>query len=277
MLILTSCVKHDIYNTVHPDKGALVVTADFSSRSASANVPSTYFISLSSGEAVGGPDILNEVQGSTNVVKPLLDPKTYSLLVYNLPDGITVDGTEATVNSVQTSRASSYEIEATPDYLFAAYGRVSIAEDDTTWVTVDMKQYIKLLTITLHIKDGDASRIKSVECTLDGVVPSVNLATGELSDYSSYVVNEMVLDGSTLSTFFRLFGVDTSGNQTLTVKITYVDGEVDEIEEDITDIIKYLNNSDEDEISGNVRLPSASGFTATIEGWDQTGDEYEAK
>jgi len=56
---------------------------------------------------------------------------TYNMLVYNVPDGVTVDGTVATVNGVQTKdRTSSIEIEATPDCLFGAYRQVTIAEDD---------------------------------------------------------------------------------------------------------------------------------------------------
>lgn len=277
MLIFASCVKHDIYNTDHPDKGALVVTADFSNRSSEANVPANYFIALSSGEEWGDAVIVNEVQGTTNVFSKLLDPMTYNLLVYNAPEGITVTGTVATVNSVQTkSRASGYEIEPTPDYLFGSYQQISIAEDDTTWVVAKMKQYVKLLNVTLKVKSGNYERIAKVECSLDGVVTSVDLATGLLGESSAIVSNTMNVDDNYLTTFFRLLGVNTSEKQILTVKITYTNGDEEVIESDISDVVDndyYVIN-----INGNLSLPSEPGFFAIIDGWQQvTDDEITAK
>lgn len=269
LMLLSSCVKHDIYNTEHPDKGALVVTADFSNRSSDANVPASYIIKVG--------DVEQTVSGTTNVFNKLLDPMTYNLLVYNQPEGITVNGTVATVNSVQTkSRASGYEIEATPDYLFGAYRQVTIAEDDTTWVTVTMKQYVKLLNITLKVKSGDYDRIAKVECTLNGIVTSVDLATGILGESSAFVSNDMDVADDYLTTLFRILGVNTSDKQILSVKITYTNGDEDVIESDISDVID--NDNSVININGNLNLPSEAGISATIDGWQQVnGDEITAK
>lgn len=286
---LSSCVKHELYDTEHPDKGALVVTADFGSRSAEASIPSSYIIRVG--------DVEQTVQSETNVFGKLLDPTTYNMLVYNKPDGITVDGTVATVNSVQTkSRANSTEIEAMPDYLFGSYKQISIAEDDTTWVVAKMKQYVKLLRITLNVKDGDADRIESVVCTLDGVVMSVDLATGKLGDYSAFVRNGMTVSDGKMTADFRVLGVVTSERQILTVNITYTNGDEDVIESDISDIISDINDDengggddnpsggDDDggktpdiNIDGDINLPVESGYSATIEGWQQTNDSVVAK
>ena len=43
-LVLASCVKDDLYNTPHPDKGALVVTADFSERTETLSRIPTFFL-----------------------------------------------------------------------------------------------------------------------------------------------------------------------------------------------------------------------------------------
>lgn len=280
--VLSSCVKHDIYMTEHPDKGALVVTADFSSRSAEANVPTSYLIALSTGEE-WGEAAKQTVQGETNVIGKLLEPATYNMLVYNVPDGINVSGTVATVNSVQTkSSGNPLEIEATPDYLFGAYKQISIAEDDTTWGVAKMKQYVKLLNISLNVKEGDYGRIAKVTCALSGVVASVDLATGTLGDYSAFVSNDMKIDGNKMTTAFRLLGVAPSERQILTVTITYTNGDEDMIDSDISDVIDDINNDDgggsggddgktpDIDISGDVKLPVGSGFSATIDGWQQT-------
>ena len=36
--ILTSCVKDDLYDTPHPDRGAVVVTTDWSGKSTEADI-----------------------------------------------------------------------------------------------------------------------------------------------------------------------------------------------------------------------------------------------
>lgn len=277
IMLLSSCVKHELYDIEHQDKGALVVTADFSSRSAEANVPASYFIALSSGEEWGEDAIVNEVQGTTNVFGKLLEPMTYNMLVYNQPDGITINGTTATVNSVQTkSRASSIQIEATPDYLFGAFRQVSIAEDDTTWVTVKMKQYVKLINLKFNIKEGDKDRIASVDCSIDGVQLSIDLATGILSDYSAFVSNEMIVGDDKLTTNFRVLGVVTSEKQILSITITYTDGTEETIEEDISDIIDGINDEEGNDgetpsidIDADISLPLEPEFSATIDGWHQ--------
>ena len=42
MAILTSCVKDDLYDTPHPDRGAVVVTTDWSGKSTEADIPQAY-------------------------------------------------------------------------------------------------------------------------------------------------------------------------------------------------------------------------------------------
>ena len=43
---LSSCVKDDLYNTPHPDKGAVEVTTDWTGRSSDAVVPADYILRI---------------------------------------------------------------------------------------------------------------------------------------------------------------------------------------------------------------------------------------
>lgn len=45
-ILLASCVKDELYNTPHPDSGAVVVTADWSDRNSDADIPQTYILSI---------------------------------------------------------------------------------------------------------------------------------------------------------------------------------------------------------------------------------------
>lgn len=76
--ILTSCVKDDLYDTPHPDRGAVVVTTDWSGKSTEADIPQAYTL------RIGGRE--QNVSAATNVFDALLAPGGYGLTVYNSPE-----------------------------------------------------------------------------------------------------------------------------------------------------------------------------------------------
>lgn len=45
-LSLTSCVKDELFNTPHPDLGAVIVTTDWSAKSAEAEIPQNYTLRM---------------------------------------------------------------------------------------------------------------------------------------------------------------------------------------------------------------------------------------
>ena len=122
--ILTSCVKDDLYDTPHPDRGAVVVTTDWSGKSTEADIPQAYTL------RIGGRE--QNVSAATNVFDALLAPGGYGLTVYNSPEGISIDGNKATVNPVDLTGA----IEPHPGYLFASHQDISVVADDTLPFTV---------------------------------------------------------------------------------------------------------------------------------------------
>lgn len=115
--ILTSCVKDDLYDTPHPDRGAVVVTTDWSGKSTEADIPQAYTL------RIGGRE--QNVSAATNVFDALLAPGGYGLTVYNSPEGISIDGNKATVNPVDLTGA----IEPHPGYLFASHQDISVVSD----------------------------------------------------------------------------------------------------------------------------------------------------
>ena len=90
LLLLVSCVKDDLYNTPHPDKGAVEITTDWTGRSSDAVVPGSYILRIGTKEQT--------VSKETNVFDALFLPGTQDLLVYNPAEGITVNENTATVN-----------------------------------------------------------------------------------------------------------------------------------------------------------------------------------
>lgn len=270
LTMLTSCIKHEVFNTEHPDSGALVVTTDFSEHSAEALLPASYIINVGQWQ--------QKAEGETNVFDRLLAPQTYDMLVYNEADGISISDGQATVNALIHN--GRQEIEPTPGYLFGSFQQISIAEDDTTRVRALMRQYIKRLNVSLNVKEGDYSRVEKAECTLSGVETSVSLLSSKLSGVASSITNSLTQEGSRMSTFFRILGIVPTAKQTLTLTLTYTNGDQETIDSDITDLLDDTNNDDDTsdiDINGTIILPLEAGFSATIEGWNEARDGFEAQ
>ncbi len=131
---LASCVKDELYNTPHPDSGAVVVTTDWSDRNSDADIPQTYILSIDGQE--------QEVSGETNVLNRLLSAGKYTLAAYNKPDQVTVANNTASVNAT-----SAKHINPMPGYLFASVQDINVVADDTLRVTARMKQLIRRLNL----------------------------------------------------------------------------------------------------------------------------------
>ena len=254
---LASCVKDELYNTPHPDSGAVVVTADWSDRNSDADIPQTYILSIDGQE--------QEASRETNVLNRLLSAGKYTLAAYNKPDQVTVANNTASVNAT-----SAKHINPMPGYLFASVQDINVVADDTLRVTARMKQLIRRLNLELTATEGDYSRVQSATATLSGVASVADMATGERSA-AAQVTNTFRQDGNKFTLFFRLLGIVTTEAQTLTVDITFNNGDTQQIVSDVTESMKNFNNEAEPiKLKGNLLLPVEATVTgATITGWNE--------
>ena len=256
-ILLASCVKDELYNTPHPDSGAVVVTADWSDRNSDADIPQAYILSIDGQE--------QEVSKETNILNRLLSAGKYTLAAYNKPDQVTVANNTASVNAT-----SAKHINPMPGYLFASVQDINVVADDTLRVTARMKQLIRRLNLELTATEGDYSRVQSTTATLSGVASVADMATGERSA-AAQVTNAFRQDGNKFTLFFRLLGIVTTEAQTLTVDITFNNGDTQQIVSDVTESMKNFNNEAEPiKLKGNLLLPVEATVTgATITGWNE--------
>lgn len=263
-ILLASCVKDELYNTPHPDSGAVVVTADWSDRNSDADIPQAYILSIDGQE--------QEVSKETNILNRLLPAGKYTLAAYNKADQVTVAN-----NTVSVNATSAKHINPMPGYLFASVQDINVVADDTLRVTARMKQLIRKLNLELTATEGDYSRVQSATATLSGVASVADMATGERSA-TAQVTNTFIQDGNKFTLFFRLLGIVTTEAQTLTVDITFNNGDTQQIVSDVTESMKNFNNEAEPiKLKGNLLLPVEATVTgATITGWNEvdggTGD-----
>lgn len=258
VLSFTSCVKDELFNTPHPDKGVVIVTTDWSAKSAEAEMPQSYMLRVGTEE--------QNVNGIINQFKTLLPQGRYELTVYNTPEHIGVSGNMATV-----AESKAGYMEPMPGYLFTAHQAIDVTADDTLRVTVPVRQLVRLLNVELSVTEGDYSRVQSATATLDGVASKVDIVTEERSA-AAKAQNVLTQNESKFTTSFRLLGVVPSASCTLTVSILFSNGDTKQIDSDITGQLAAFNDRTEPmTLTGNLLLPIKAGVTdATITDWNET-------
>ena len=258
VLSFTSCVKDELFNTPHPDKGVVIVTTDWSAKSAEAEMPQSYTLRVGTEE--------QNVNGIINQFKTLLPQGRYELTAYNTPEHIGISGNTATV-----AESKAGYMEPMPGYLFTAHQAIDVMADDTLRVTVPVRQLVRLLNVELSVTEGDYSRVQSATATLDGVASKVDIVTEERSA-AAKVQNVLTQNESKFTTSFRLLGVVPSASCTLTVSILFSNGDTKQIDSDITGQLAAFNDRTEPmTLTGNLLLPIKAGVTeATITDWNET-------
>ena len=161
-------------------------------------------------------------------------------------------------------------IEPHPGYLFASHQDISVVADDTLHVTAPMRQYVRRLDIELTATEGDYSRVQSATATLSGVASAADMATGDRS-VAAQVTNAFRQDDNKFTIFFRLLGIVPTETHTLTVDITFNNGDTQRVVSDLTEAIRDFNNGTKPvKLTGNLLLPVEAGVTgATITGWNE--------
>lgn len=278
ILLLSGCVKDELYNTPHPDKGAVQITTDWTGRSSDAVLPTDYILRISSTEpgtrSAGSGE--QTVSGETNVFKSLFLPGTQSLLVYHQTDGITISGTTATVNTQEDGT-----LNPMPGFLFSAAKELNVQKDDTLKIFVPMMQRIRTLKLTLKLNPGDDLRIAGTTATLTGIAPAVDLTTGSVTATEGKTVvpafvlgTEGVGTGATgnpvLAASLRLLGVMAGEKQELGIAVALTNGTVQTIVTDLSEALKNFGGGELEplQLDATLTLPAEAEISATISDWD---------
>lgn len=274
VLSLTSCVKKDIFYTPHPDKGAVVVTADWTEAPSETDVPQAWSFCINGGEVY-------QSAHPSQCYPELLAPGKYTLLVYNEPQGFTLNGTTAVVDSY-----SDGLLVAQPGYLYSATQELEVVKDDTLRVTVPMKRLLSAVSMKVTL-DGESADVADIEASLSGVSGSVELATGEISESPQAVRLDVKTAetasragaGKELELKCRILGVCVGYGQTLTVKIKNKDGHISSVTSDVTEELEKVNTDKQPvELEGSVSVSQDGHFSGTIDNWEiVSGGDVEAE
>lgn len=256
---LGGCVKDELHDTPHPDKGIVAVSIDLP-------------------QGASGEDYTVEIDGTTAdgkegryTVSDPLPPGEYTVLAYNTPQGFTVtDGIARVERTDGTVRALTDFINPLPDYLYSGTERITVMADDTLRMNLDVTQRVRDLHIELTATEGDPERITGITGTLSGVAEAYDLRNETLYGEAVSTRPTFTRDGDKVSADLRLLGV-LGDAQTLTLVLTFTDGQTQTVESDLTEVLSGFGEGDMTQtfaIEGGLRTPLEAGFSATITDWE---------
>lgn len=269
LCVMGSCTEDELPAPMKKARTVVKLTADWSECSSAA--PAKYMVRIG--------NETQEVTGNVNSFL-LLSTSDYGMVAYNEPQGVSVNGNIATLNTAATRSEGSSVVTGNPDDLF------SVSEDlvqdellaltgDTLRLTVKMQQRTRQVNITM---DTDVESIKSVTGMLDNVVSSIDLTTGELLSVAKASVSftaSPVAEGEArmrLKGTVRLLGVsqEKAQRQIMTVEITKEDETTETITTDLTEVLSKLDEG------GNTPLDieGRGGFNGNVINWvvEEKGD-----
>lgn len=264
LLALASCVKDDLYDTPHPDRGAVTVNAYFAEKSENATVPAEYTL------AIGGKACM-ATPGTDFCHPALFAPGNYTLTACNECDGMTASGTTVTVNTLADGT-----VESLPGYLFAQSREITVVADDTLRVSLPMAQRVRDLHLRLTVTEGDPERIASLTGTLSGIAGAFDLMEQTVTGETVSTRFVFTRTGDKVSADLRLLGT-VDAEQMLTLEITFTDGQVQTVESDLTEALDGFNGGTETvTLAGDLRTPTEiviGGVTISpwIDGGSGTG------
>ena len=268
-VLLSSCVKDTLYDTPHPDSGKIAVTADWSARGEGIDIPATWTVTMG--------DYTGTETSATHAPDHLFAPGSYTLAVWNPAEGITVNGTTATVAAATGNRAGTDAfVNNTPGWFFTYTEQLSIEKDKDYPLTAAMKQQVRELTLMIEPAGDAADRIESIGGTLSGAAGTLDFATGTHGTPSEVELHfTKITEGDDAGKWMatvRLLGI-AGDAQRLTATLTYTDGnpQPTSLNSDLTSALNGFNDGKTAPLTlgGTIaETPGEAGFTGEITDWE---------
>ena len=269
-VLLSSCVKDTLYNTPHPDYGKIAVTADWSARGEGIDIPATWTVSMG--------DYTGTETSATHAPDHLFAPDSYTLAVWNPAEGITVNGTTATVDAATGNWSGAGDfVNNAPGWFFTYTEQVTVEKDKDYPLTAAMKQQVRKLTLVVEPTGDAAGRITEIVAYLTGAAGTLDFATDTYGAASNVVLPFTKItegaDAGKWTATVRLLGV-TGTEQLLTGEIRYADGNPTPttLKSDLTESLKEFNTGKGEPltIGGTLETPDEVEIKgATISGWKE--------
>ena len=261
-LTLTGCVKDELFDTPHPGKGRITVTADWSAWGEGIATPQSWNLSMG--------DYHGTETAATHAPDHLFEPGSYSLVAWNPATDISVSGTTASVTSIADGCISG-EL----GWLFTSVQEVTIDADRDHAFTAAMQQQVRQLTLTIRLTGDAAERVEGISCSLSGVAGTMDFASDTYGAPSGVALHfTKITQGENAGVWtatVRLLGI-TGESQQLTGTITYAGDNLPStpVASDMTALLAGFNGNKTVPLglACDLETPTQAGVTAIIIDWE---------
>lgn len=258
LLLFFSCVKEEIYDTAHPDKGQITLVTDWSKKGEGIAAPESYTAQIG--------DYAVVLKGDHSALPHLFTPETYRMLVYNPAEKISVKDETATVETT----TNGY-MESLPGWFFSHAGEVTVEKDRDYTFTATMQQQVRELNLWIEPTGGTVNKVGSVTAELSGGAQQLNLRDGTLRVEKNISLTFAKQPDGKYKATARLLGF-VSAMPKLTVKIAFAGGSPSEITQDydLGNQLKTFNVEKNKPFPLGAQLmemPTAAGFIITLTDW----------
>ena len=261
-VLLTACdVKDPIYETAHPDKARVTLTADWMDMDPNLTKPAKYTAVVNGAEHA---DIPTAPESHTF---PDMDSGNCIAYLFNEAEGISISGTTA------TATYASIPI----GWLFTGKLAETVAADKDYVFTVPMKQQVRQLTLVITPEGGSTDRIETITANLSGVAGTLDIDKDTHGSPSDAPLTFTKGNDGKWSATVRLLGV-TGAEQKLTATILFTDGNPADqtLDSDLTTMLTNFNADKKTPLtlsSTVVGTPGGLELTGTISDWILGGEE----
>ena len=261
-LTLTGCVKDELFDTPHPGKGHITITADWSARGEGIATPESWNLSMG--------DYHGTETAATHATDHLFEPGSYSLVAWNPATDISVSGTSASVTSTADGCISG-EL----GWLFTSVQEVTIEADRDHAFTAAMQQQVRQLTLTIRLTGDAAARVEGISGRLSGVAGTMDFASDTYSAPSGVALHfTKITQGEHAGAWTAtvcLLGI-TGESQQLTGTITYAGDNLPStpVASDMTALLAGFNDNKTVPLglACDLETPTQAGVTAIIIDWE---------
>lgn len=284
LVVPAACdVKDSIFETPHPEHGALTLTTDWSARGEGVPVPASYTVEATPAGTASAAYTAT-LSETTCLLDHLFAPGKHSIRVYNTPQHITVSGTTATVAAATTPPAgqtgSTLFVHNDPEWLFTSAGEALVEKDKAAQPhTAVMRQQVRRLTLIIEPRGETAARIAGITGALSGVAGTLEMGDGTHGTPSAVALAFSPItegtDAGRWQATVRLLGT-AGAEQRLRATILFEDGTPQALTLD-SDLSAALATFNADKrtpcvLGGSVvETPTGTDIGATITDWTPAG------
>ena len=276
LILSMSCTRRDL--EIPPTEGAVNISFDWQNLYSDEDLPSGMGLYFYRNDGV--TETRNCTSGGYTGTLP---NGTYQVLAHNTDaTGVayrnmdTYTGAQAYATS---ETKATYLLQPLHAYGIGLQGTLTITGESEASATITPVSFVRKAVLKI-ILTGEQSAVASCVATLNGVVETVNISTGELQEETGTIAFTPSSNANGFESAVTFFGRVPGANNELTLIFNFTGGGSQTVTIDITAALENVNTAVIPiEVNANIEISGsvAGEFQATLKDWSYTDKSVTVK